>query len=56
MKKVPDVFDEAKEEKPINAENSIIDGNDILDSEDISNADRGFIIDLINRTHFVAIA
>ena len=38
-------------------ENFIIDDNDIFDSEEISNADREFIIDLINRinrTNFIA--
>ena len=50
IKKVQDVFDEVKEEE----ENFFIDDNDIFDSEEISNADREFIIDLINRTNFIA--
>ena len=54
VKKVQDVFDEVKEEKPINVENFFIDDKDIFDSEEVSNADREFIIDLINRTIFIA--
>ena len=54
IKKVQDVFDEVKEEEPLNVENFFIDDNDIFDSEEISNADREFIIDLINRKHFIA--
>ena len=38
----------------LNIENFFIDDNDIFDSEGISNVDREFIIDLINRTNFVA--
>ena len=49
-----DVFEEVKEEEPINAEIFFTDDNDIFDSEEISNADREFIIDLINRTNFIA--
>ena len=45
-------FDEVKEEEPINVENFFIHENHILDSEEISNADREFIIDLISRTNF----
>ena len=54
IKKVQDVFDEVKEEGPLNVENFFIDDNDILDSEEISNAKREFIIDLINITNFIA--
>ena len=54
IKKVYDVFDEVKEEEPLNAENFFIDNNDIFDSEEISNAGREFIIDLTNRTNFIA--
>ena len=54
IKKVQDIFDEVKEEEPLNVENFFIDDNDIFDSEEISNADREFIIDLINRTNFIA--
>ena len=54
IKKVQDVFDEVKEEEPLNVENFFIDDNDIFESEEISNADRKFIIDLINRTNFIA--
>ena len=47
------VFDEIKEE-PINVENFLIDHDDILDSEETSNADREIITDLINRADFIA--
>ena len=47
-------MDEVKEEEPLNVENLFIDDNYIFDSEEISNADREFIIDLINRTNFIA--
>ena len=49
-----DVFEEVKEEEPINAEIFFTDDNDIFDSEEISNADSEFIIDLIKRTNFIA--
>ena len=35
-------------------ENFFIDDNDTFDSEEISNPDSEFIIDLINRTNFIA--
>ena len=54
IKEVQDVFDEIKEEELINPENFLIDHNDILDSEEISHADREIITDLINRTDFIA--
>ena len=54
--KVQDVFDRVKEEEPLNVENFFIDGNDIFDSEEIYNGNREFIIDLINRTNFIAYA
>ena len=54
IKKVQDVFDEVKEEEPLNVENFFIDDNNIFESEEISNADREFIIDPINRTSFIA--
>ena len=53
IKKVQDVFDEIKEEEPLNVENFFIDDNDIFDSEEISNVDREFIIALINSTNFI---
>ena len=56
IKKLQDVFQEVKEEKSINAESFFIDGNDIFDSEEISNADREFIIDLINRPNLIVYA
>ena len=55
-KKLQDVFQEVKEEKSINVESFFIDGNDIFDSEEISNADREFIIDLINRPNLIVYA
>ena len=54
IKKVQDVFDEVKEEEPLNFENFFIGDNDIFDSEEISNADMEFIIVLINWTNFIA--
>ena len=45
IKEVQNIFEEVKEE----------DDNDIFNSEEISNADRKIIIDLINRTNFIAI-
>ena len=56
IKKLQDVFQEVKEEKSINVESFFIDGNDIFDSEEISNADREFIIDLINRPNLIVYA
>ena len=52
IKKIQDIFDEVKEEEPINVENVFFNDNDIFDSEEISNADREFLIDLLNRTDF----
>ena len=37
----------------MNVENFFIDDNDIFDSEEISNVDGEFIIDLINGTNFI---
>ena len=54
IKKVQDIFDEVKEEEPLNAENFFIDDSDIFDSEEISNAAREFIIDLFTRTNSIA--
>ena len=54
IKKIQDVFDEVKEEEPLNFENFFIGDNDIFDSEEISNADMEFIIVLINWTNFIA--
>ena len=54
IKEVHDVFDKIKEEEPLNVENFFIGDNDIFDSEEIANADREFIIDLINRSNFIA--
>ena len=52
IKKVQDIFDEVKKEEPLNVEIVFTDDN-IFDSEKISNVDREFIIDLINRTNFI---
>ena len=52
IKKIQDIFEEVKEEEPINVEKVFFNDNDIFDSEEISNADREFLIDLINRTNF----
>ena len=52
IKKVQDIFDEVKKEEPLNVEIVFTDHN-IFDSEKISNVDREFIIDLINRTNFI---
>ena len=52
IKKVQDIFDEVKKEEPLNVEIVFTDDN-IFNSEKISNVDREFIIDLINRTNFI---
>ena len=54
IQKIQDVFDEVKEEEPLNVENFFSDDNDIFNSEEIYYADREFIIDHTNRTNFVA--
>ena len=54
IKKVQDIFDEVKEEESLNVQNFFIDDKNIFDSEEVSSADREFIIDLINRTNFIA--
>ena len=54
IKKIQDVFDKVKEEEPINVENFYINDNYFFNSEEIYNSDREFIIDLINRTNFIA--
>ena len=54
IKKVQDVLDEVREEEPLNVENFFIGDNNVFDSEEISNADREFIINLINRTNSIA--
>ena len=45
--------DVKKEEEPLNVENFFIDDNHIFEDEEISNADRTFIIDLINRSNLL---
>ena len=54
IKKFQYVFEEVKEEELLDVENFFIDDNDIFESEEISNADREFIIDLINRINIIA--
>ena len=55
IKRVQDVFDEVKQEEPLrDIEKFFIDDNDIFNSDEISEADRRFITDLINRTTFIA--
>ena len=53
IKKVQDAFDEVKEEEPLNVKNFFIGDNDIFENEEISNADREFITDLIDRINFI---
>ena len=49
------IFDEVKQEELLSdIENFFIDDNDIFNSDKISEADRGFIMDLIDRTTFIA--
>ena len=49
------VFDEFKQEEPLrDIKNFFIDDNDIFDSNEISEANRRFIMDLIDRTAFIA--
>ena len=45
--------DVKKEEEPLNVENFFIDDNYIFEDEEISNADRTFIIDPINRSNLL---
>ena len=52
--KISGCFWRGPRRRPLNAENFFIDDNDIFDSEEISNADREFIIDPINRTNLIA--
>lgn len=50
-----DVFDEVKKEEPLyDIETFFMRDNDISDSDDISDADREAIMDLINRNTFIA--
>ena len=50
-----DAFDEVKQEEPLkDIENFFIDDNDIFDSNEISEADKRFIMDHINRSTFIA--
>ena len=53
LKRLLDVFDEVK--KPLDdIDTFLIPDNDVFDSDDISGANRGFIMDLINQTTFIA--
>ena len=50
-----DVFDEVKQKEPLrDIEKFFIDDNDIFDSNEISEADRQFIMNLFDRTIFIA--
>ena len=52
---IHDVFDKVKQEKPLkDIENFFINDNDIFDNDEISEGDRRFIMDLIDRTTFIA--
>ena len=53
IKKVQGAFDDVRKEEPLNLENFYIGNSNIFGSEEISNADREFIIDLINKTNFI---
>ena len=55
IKRAQNFFEEVKQEEPLrDIENFFIDDNDIFDSDEISEADRQFIIDLTDRTTFIA--
>ena len=55
IKKMQDVFDEVKQEEQLkDIESFFIGDNDIFNNDEISEADRGFIMDLIGRTTFIA--
>ena len=52
---IHDVFDKVKQEEPLkDIENFFINDNDIFDNDEISEGDRRFIMDLIDRTTFIA--
>ena len=53
MKRVQDILDEVKEEEPI--QHFFINNNDIFDYDQISENDRLFIMDFIDRISFIAI-
>ena len=52
IKKIQDVFDEVKQDEPI--ETFFIDDNDLFDYVEISEDNRRFIMDIIDRTTFIA--
>ena len=55
IKREQDVFDVVKQEETLrDIESLFIGDNDIFDCDEISGADREFIMDLINRTTFIA--
>ena len=55
IKKIQDVFDEVKDEpKMIESDGFCIHKTDIFDQENQSEKDRNFIMDLIDRTNFIA--
>ena len=52
---IQDVFDKVKQEEPLkDIENFFINANDIFDNDEISESDKRFIMDLIDRTTFIA--
>ena len=55
IKKIEDVFDEVKREETLkDIENFFIDDNDIFNHHEISKSNQKFIMDLIDRTNFIA--
>ena len=55
IKKIEDAFDEVKREETLkDIENFFIDNNDILNHHEISKSNQKFIMDLIDRTNFIA--
>ena len=55
IKKIQEVFDEVKDEpKMVKPEVFFTDDTDIFDQENVSEKDRKFIMDLVDRTTFIA--
>ena len=54
IKRAEDVFDKVKLDEPLSdIENFFVDDSDISSSDEISEADRQFVMELINRTTFI---
>ena len=54
IKGIKDFFDEVKKEEPLkDIEYFFVDNNHIFDHNEISESDRQFIMDLIDRTNFI---